>query len=26
VLEALHLSRGETLDAPQEVLRTFAPK
>ena len=26
VLEALHLDREETLDAPQQVLRTFSPK
>ncbi len=26
VLEALHLHREETLDAPQQVLRTFSPK
>jgi gentisate 1,2-dioxygenase len=26
VLEALHLYREETLDGPQQVLRTFAPK
>jgi gentisate 1,2-dioxygenase len=26
VLEALHLFREETLDGPQQVLRTFAPK